>query len=304
MAAFQYGSCVRGANQRLVTVGHGAPVARVQRQGTLRPGRQALVAIIVGCVVDEVRRELTPHDEFLEEAVPIDTRGRGALHGQRDLHRGDLPEMQVRGQHGYLRLPRPGTRRHVAAQAAGNEGRQPTAGLQVAAAKLGHRRDTVIQAQTRQQSSKVIEADIPGHRQRMPRHARTQPPQRSEEALPVRGDLGPQRARTDLRAAGGNPDRHDHIPLHAQHAPARRLGDVRAPLLLDTQVAVVADHERGAARQAERHLVGRTAPHDERNTARPQAAGGLLQALQHEGVVPGIGLGEVVHEAKADQQRQ
>ena len=70
------------------------------------------------------------------------------------------------------------------------------------------------------------------------------------------------------------------------------------------QVARVADRERGAAGQTERHLIGPAAADDEADAARAKRPFDLLQALEHEGIVAPVGVGIAGHQAEADHHRQ
>ncbi len=108
---------------------------------------------------------------------------------------------------------------------------------------------------------------------------------------------GPRRV---LGLGRGEPDRHHHVALDPQHRALRRLAHPLAPEPLVAEVAGVADDDGGIARQIEGDGVRRAAANDEGDAALAEARPDLAQALEHEGVVTGVRLRVVVHQAEAD----
>jgi hypothetical protein len=115
--------------------------------------------------------------------------------------------------------------------------------------------------------------------------------------------LRAQRARRALVLVGDNLDRHHHVALHLHDATGRPLGDGLAPALLMAQIAATAHHEGGFLGQRQSKPIGRAAPDHELDPALGERALDLLQAPEHEGVMAKVGLGIVVHQAEAYDDR-
>ena len=70
------------------------------------------------------------------------------------------------------------------------------------------------------------------------------------------------------------------------------------------EIAAIADDEGRVLGERERHLSGGPLAEDEADAALGQGPRDLRAGLEHEGVVAAVGLGIVVHQAKADHDRQ
>ena len=128
--------------------------------------------------------------------------------------------------------------------------------------------------------------------------------QRDEEPVQVLGDLGTDGPRRALGLVRDELDRDHHVALDLDHGAGRVPGDVVAPLPLVPQVAAVADHQRGIAGQTQGDLIGRSPLDHEGHAAAGQLGLDVTQTLEHEVVVPEVGLGIVVHQPERDQHGQ
>ena len=111
--------------------------------------------------------------------------------------------------------------------------------------------------QPREQSRDVGEVDVAGGLDALGGVARVLTAKRVQESVAQPQQFGAQCPRTDLRLGRGQLDGNDDIALDLQHAPPGFGRDAsRRHCPLRTQVAAIADDERGSLRQAQRHIVG------------------------------------------------
>lgn len=117
------------------------------------------------------------------------------------------------------------------------------------------------------------------------------------------GDFGADGAGGVFLFVAGGFDRDDDVGFDFGDGAAGLVGDLVAPALLVAGVAAVADEVGGVFGVVECDVGGGAVFEDEFDAAFGEGGGDIPEALQHEGVVAGVGFGVVVGEAKADDER-
>ena len=105
-------------------------------------------------------------------------------------------------------------------------------------------------------------------------------------------DLGPEGARRELGVVRDRGHRHDGIAFDPDDGARHALRHRRAPLALHAQVADIAHQQRGVFREFRNDILRRAQADAEADAARGEKLFGLAQALEHELVVPPVGLGK------------
>ena len=171
-----------------------------------------------------------------------------------------------------------------------------------AALEQQHRPDAAVQGQLREQGvhvGQVLARDVD-----LPLGLQLGPRQVDQEPRQVPGDLGSERPGGVLLLVRGELDRHHHVALDLDDGAVQRRSDALAPAPLRPQVAAVADHQGGVLPQPDGHLVRGAALQHERDPPALQRGRDVGQAVDHEVVVPEVGLRVVVHQPEGHQQGQ
>jgi len=105
-----------------------------------------------------------------------------------------------------------------------------------------------------------------------------------------------------LLFAGGELDGHHHVGLHLRNETASLTRHLPAPPLLRSHVSTISDDEGGVFASLDGHLIGRAPADHHLDATVLEGFLGVLEALQHEGVVAEVGLGVVVGEAEDHEQ--
>ena len=128
--------------------------------------------------------------------------------------------------------------------------------------------------------------------------------QRHEVFVPHPVYTRADRAGRVFRFVGGNVDRHHDLGLDLHDRAGSGVRQRLTPFPLGGHIAAVADHGGGIRRQIERHVARHAAADREGDAAGFQLRRTIGEAVDHEGVVPGIGFRVTVHQAETDKDGQ
>ncbi|OPY04614.1 MAG: hypothetical protein A4E67_02315 [Syntrophaceae bacterium PtaB.Bin038] len=293
-----------GALQPALVIQVFPAVPRMGGQGLPRPVGEASVLVVSIVVEGEVDAQLSAHDELLQERLAR-RGGNGFLRGDPQGHGkgGDLPEVQVGAETGRIVEARVISPVRVVTKLPGDEVFQAGAGCGRAPAQRGDGSHRSVDLHGPGQRREILhDVGVEAEGQRVLPHR----PLRERGHVPLEDpvQLGPQGARRVLLLRRGRFGGNDNVGLHL-HDGAGGVGrDVVAPLPLDAQVAPVGHDEGRLAGQLQGRALGRAVQEREADTPQPQCVANPLDPLEHEGVVPQVGLGEPVRQSEGDNDGQ